>query len=148
MATLIKADIVHRFTGTAAELLKQYPGSPYTAFVVTTQDQVECYAQHCARLSEGLSALVAVDGRNTCHTPDVGDVHHDSCMHDERRVMTACLQGKARGQSVQHNVRSRINRAVSACRAKQTEQTHPIPMMVTAFIDNRSSPCCPVMLAF
>ena len=83
MATLVQADTVYSFTGTAADLLKQYPDSPYTAFVVTTQDQIECYAQHCARLSEGLSALVAVNGTDCCVAPDVGGVHHDPCMSGE-----------------------------------------------------------------
>ena len=56
-----------------------------------------------------------------------------------RRVITACLQGKATGESVRLKIRSRINKAISACRAKQTEQTHPI--VVTACIDNTSAPC-------
>ena len=77
MATLVQADLIHSFTGTAADLLKQYPESPYTAFVVTTQNKIECYAQHCARLSDGLCALVATGGTNTCHRPDVGA---DACM--------------------------------------------------------------------
>ena len=62
------------------------------------------------------------------------------------RVITACLQGKAPGQSVHDKVRGRINKAISACRAQQTEQAHPTAIMVTALIDNRSTPC--IVLAF
>ena len=80
MATLVKADTIHNVTGTAGDLLKQYPESPYTAFVVTTQDQIECYAQHCARLSEGLCALQAVDSTSNCRAPDVGGMQHDPCV--------------------------------------------------------------------
>lgn len=76
MATLVKANTVHSFTGTAADALRQCPDSPYTAFVVTTQDQVECYAQHCARLSEGLGALVVADSLDGESTLDVGEVYH------------------------------------------------------------------------
>ena len=73
MSTLVKADAVHSFTGSAADVLKEYPNSPYTAFLVTTQDQVQCYAQHCARLSEGLGALVTEDSLNRSAIVHVGD---------------------------------------------------------------------------
>lgn len=72
-STLVKGDTVPTsFTGTAADVLKQYPNSPYTAFLVTTQDQVESYAQHCARLFDGLDILVAAD--TSVATVDVGDM--------------------------------------------------------------------------
>lgn len=75
MSTLVKGDTVPiSFIGTAADVLKQYPNSPYTAFLVTTQDQVESYAQHCARLVDGLGILVAADSTNSLATVDVGSM--------------------------------------------------------------------------
>lgn len=149
MATLVKADTVNSFTGTAADVLRQYPDSPYTAFVVTSQDQVECYAQHCARLSKGLSALVVVDNVDGESKLDVGDVYYEPCIDLVHHVIPACLQGEAPGQSVQHKVKSRIKLAVSACRATQADQTHPVPIMVTAVMDNKSAlPVCAGLLTW
>lgn len=139
MATLVKADTVHSFTGTAADVLRQYPDSPYTAFVVTTQDQVECFAQHCTRLYEGLDALVTVDSLDGESKLDVGDVYHEPCINLVHRVIPACLQGEVLGQSVQQKVRIRVKLAVSACRARHADQTHPVPIMATAVVDNKSA---------
>ncbi|KAL3159428.1 hypothetical protein ABBQ38_009857 [Trebouxia sp. C0009 RCD-2024] len=124
MSTLVKGDTVPiSFIGTAADVLKQYPNSPYTAFLVTTQDQVESYAQHCARLVDGLGILVAADSTNSLATVDDNTL----CQH------------------VQSKIRSGVKVAVSACRANQQPQTDPSSIMVTALIDNRYM--CAVVLA-
>ncbi len=42
---------------TAAELLKSYPNSPYTSFLVTSRGYISSLDQHCTRLSSGLTRL-------------------------------------------------------------------------------------------
>lgn len=42
---------------TAAELLKSYPNSPYTSFLVTSKGFISSLDQHCTRLSSGLTRL-------------------------------------------------------------------------------------------
>lgn len=69
---------------TAAELLKAYPRSPYTALLVSFSDHISCFDQHCTRLASGLSKLTsAVESTHVDHElstegsapckPDVGN---------------------------------------------------------------------------
>lgn len=57
---------------TAAEFLKRYPSSPYTAFLVTANNHVSCFDQHCDRLAAGFTALAAARSNGDPQGPHVG----------------------------------------------------------------------------
>ena len=74
MSTLVKAGHVQTCCPRpAADVLQAHPNSPYTAFLATEQDFVESYDQHCARLVEGMSTLIACDSLERRESWNVSD---------------------------------------------------------------------------
>lgn len=92
MSTLVKATKVQASSpGSAADVLKQYPRSPYTAFLVTKEDQVESYDQHCARLLEGLGVLAGPLDFHCLHELDVGAQREASWIACFERYLFSCV---------------------------------------------------------
>ena len=67
-----ESGLLARAPSTAAEFLKGYPASPYTALLVTKLDRVSSFDLHCKRLTTGLTALTAPTVTHTVSSLEVG----------------------------------------------------------------------------